>query len=129
MCFKQGAISTLSEGALKLVDKFTYLSSSVSSSESDVKMYHAKAWTVIGRLSIIWKSDLFDKIKLDFFQAVAVSILLYRCTTWMLTKRIEKKIDGNYTRMLRAILHKSWKQRPTKQQLYGHFHQLKKISK
>ena len=33
---------------------------------------------------------------------------------------MEKKFDGNYTRMLRAILNKSWKQHPTKQQLYGH---------
>ena len=33
---------------------------------------------------------------------------------------MEKKLDGNYTRMLRAILNKSWRQRPTKQQLHGH---------
>ena len=38
----------------------------------------------------------------------------------MLTKRLEKKIDGNYTRMLRAILNKSWRQHPTIHQLYGH---------
>ena len=31
-----------------------------------------------------------------------------------------KKIDGNYTRMLRAILNKSWQQHPTRHQLYGH---------
>ena len=50
-----------------------------------------------------------------------MSILLYGCTTWMLTKYMEKKLDGNYTRMQRAILNKSWRQHPTKQQLYGHF--------
>ena len=33
---------------------------------------------------------------------------------------MEKKLDGNYTRMLRVILNKSWKQHFTKQQLYGH---------
>ena len=49
-----------------------------------------------------------------------MSILLYGCTTWTLTKRLEKKLDGNYTRMLRAILNKSWRQHPTKHQLYGH---------
>ena len=49
-----------------------------------------------------------------------VSILLYGCTTWTLTKRLEKKLDGNYTRMLRAILNKSWRQHPTRRQLYGH---------
>ena len=49
-----------------------------------------------------------------------VSILLYGCTTWTLTKRLEKKLDGNYTRMLQAILNKSWWQHPTRHQLYGH---------
>ena len=59
-------------------------------------------------------------MKRSFFQAAVVSILLYGCTTWTLTKRLEKKIDGNYIRMLRAILNKSWKQHPTKHWLYGH---------
>ena len=59
-------------------------------------------------------------MKRSFFQAVVVSILLYGCTTWTLTKRMEKKLDGNYTRMLRAILNKSWRQHPTRHQLYGH---------
>ena len=59
-------------------------------------------------------------MKRSFFQAAIVSILLYGCTTWTLTKRLEKKLDGNYTRMLRAILNKSWRQHPSKHQLYGH---------
>ena len=54
--------------------------------------------------SVIWKSDLADKMKRSFFQAAVVSILLYGCTTWTLIKRLKKKVDGNYTRMLRAIL-------------------------
>ena len=33
---------------------------------------------------------------------------------------MEKKLDSNYTRMLRAILNKSWRQLPTRYQLYGH---------
>ena len=59
-------------------------------------------------------------MKCSFFQAVVVSILLYGCTTWTLTKWLEKKLDGNYTRMLRAILNKFWRQHPTKHQLYSH---------
>ena len=39
---------------------------------------------------------------------------------WTLTKRLEKKLNGNYIRMLRAILNKSWQQHPTRHQLYGH---------
>ena len=63
---------------------------------------------------------LTDKMKRSFFQAAVVSILLYGCTTWTLTKRLEKKLDRNYTRMLRAVLNKSWRQHPTRHQLYGH---------
>ena len=59
-------------------------------------------------------------MKRSFFHAAVVSILLYGCTTWTLIKRLEKKLDGNYTRMLRAVLNKSWRQHPTKHQLYGH---------
>ena len=59
-------------------------------------------------------------MKRNFFQAAVTSILLYGCTTWTLTKRLEKKLDGNYTRMLQAILNKSWRQHPTRHQLYGH---------
>ena len=97
-----------SESPLKLVDKFTYLGSSVESTEKDIETRLTKAWTAINRLSTIWKSDLTDKMKRSFFQAAITSILLYGCTTWTLTKRLEKKLDGNYTRMLRAILNKSW---------------------
>ena len=115
-----GEISTLDRTSLKLVNKFTYQGCSVSSTKKDMDTRLTKAWTAIDRLSIIWKSDLTDKMKRSFFQAAAVSILLYGCTTWTLTKRLEKKLDGNYTRMLRAILNKSWRQHPIRHQLYGH---------
>ena len=121
MCYNQSGDISIQDGtSLKLVDKFTYPGSSISSTEKDIDTRLTKAWTAIDRLSIIWKSDLTDKMKRSFFQAAVLSILLYGCTTWMLTKRLEKKLDGNYTRMLWAILNKSWRQHPTKHQLYGH---------
>ena len=59
MCYNQtGDISTLDGTPLKLVDKFTYLGSSVGSTEKDIDTRLTKAWTAINRLSIIWKSDL-----------------------------------------------------------------------
>ena len=45
-----------------------------------------------------------------FLQAVAVSILQHGDTTWKLMKCMEKKLEGNYTRMLCSVLNKSWKQ-------------------
>ena len=117
---QMGDISTLDGTPLKLVDKFTYLGSSITSTEKDIDTRLTKAWAAINRLSIIWKSDLTDKMKCSFFQAAVTSILLYGCTTRTLTKRLERKLGGNYTRMLRAILNKSWWQHPTRHQLYGH---------
>ena len=130
MCFNQtGDIFTLHGNSLKLVDKFTYLGSSVSSTETDIDTWLAKVWTAIDKLSVIGKSDLTDKMKRSFFQAAVVSILLYGCTTWMLTKRMEKKLVGNCTRMLRAIWNKSWRQHPTKQQLDSHLPPITKTIK
>ena len=127
MCFNQrGDISTLSGGSLKLVDMFTYQRSSVSSSETGINTPQAKAWSAIDGRSVIWKSDLTDKMKCTILQAAVVSILLYGWTTWTLTKRMEKKLDSNYTRMLRVILNKSWGQHPTKQQLYGYLSHITK---
>ena len=68
-------------------------------------------------------------MKRSFFQAVVVSILLYGCITLTLTKRLEKKIDGIYTRMLQAILNKTWRQYPTSHQLYGHLPPITKTIK
>ena len=130
MCFNPaGDISTPNGSTLKLVDKFTYLGSSVSSIKTGINTKLAKAWIAINRLSVIWKSDLTHKMKCSFFLAAIVSILLYGCTTRTLTKRMEKRLDGNYTRMLRAILNKSWRQHPTKQQLYGHLPSITKTIK
>ena len=70
---------------LKLVDLFTYFGTNISSTESEFNTRIRKPLTAIDRLSNIWKSDLSDKI------AVTLSVLVYRCTTWMQTKRTEQK--------------------------------------
>ena len=114
MCYNQtGDISTRDGTSLKLVDKFTYLGSSVSSTEKDTDTRLTKAWTAIDRLLIIWKSDLTDKMKHSFFQAVVVSILLYGCTTWTLTKRqLHKNVESNIEQVLAATPHKTLAVRP-----------------
>ena len=87
ICFNQiGDISTLSGSSLKLVDRFTYLGSTVSSTEKDIDTRLTKALTAYDRLSVIWKSDIIDKMKRSVFKAGVLSILLYGCTTWTLTK-------------------------------------------
>ena len=54
MCFNQRRdISTQNGSSLKLVDKFTYVGSSVSSTETDINTWLAKVWAAIDRLLII----------------------------------------------------------------------------
>ena len=86
-----------------------------------------KAGDALNKLSVIWKYDLADKLKRKFFQTVVVSVLLYGCTIWTLTKRLENKLDGTCMKMLRAIWNKTWKQHPTRKQLYGHLPHITQI--
>ena len=122
----KGDISTLNGSSLNLVEKLSYLGSSVSSIKTDVDTRLSKAWTAFDRLSVIWKSDLTDKMMCSFFQAAAVSILKYGCIAWTLTKRNEIRLIGNYTRMLRAIL--SWRQHPTSSTCTATYHSSRKLS-
>ena len=87
----------------------------VSACENDVNIRIGKAWAAIDRKSPIWKSDLSDKIKREFFRAVAASVLLYGCTSWTRTKPLRKKLDKNYSRILCAVLNKFFKHQPSKQ--------------
>ena len=50
MCFNQRSdISTLNGSSLKLLDKFTYQGSSISSNKTDINTRLAKAWTSLDR--------------------------------------------------------------------------------
>ena len=87
MCVIQhSAFSSLNGKPLKLVDQFIYWGSNISFTESDANIHIGKAWTTIDMFMTTWKSDLSDKIKQKFVKAVAISVLLYDCTTWTLTK-------------------------------------------
>ena len=86
------------------------------------KQFYFKQFSLASLHSLVLSKNcsISHIMKRSFFQAAVVSILLYGCTTGTLTKRLEKKLDGNYTRILRAIMNKSWRQHPTRYQLYGH---------
>ena len=102
------------DSSLKLLDKFTYLGTIVSHQPRKTSTRDEQRH---GQLSIDYWSDLTDKMKLCLYQAAVLSILLYGCTTGTLTKRMEKNLDGNCTKMLRGILNKTWRQHPIKPQL------------
>ena len=119
MCFNQtGDISTLDGTPLKLVDKFTYLGSSVESAEKDIDTRLTKAWTAINRLSIIWKSDLTDKMKRSLFQAAVKSAIGVHYIDSNKTageearRQLHKNATCNLEQVLAATPHKTPTVRP-----------------
>ena len=99
MCFNQtGDISTLNGSSLKLVDKFTYLGSSVSPTETDINTRPAKASTANDSLSVIWKSGLTEKNEAQFLPSSGrVDIAI-----WM------DNIDANKTATTQECCEQYW---------------------
>ena len=121
ICYNQsGAITSLNGNNIKEVNEFTYLGSNIHSTENDINIRKGKAWSALIKLNKIWKSKLPNKLKRNFLQAIVETVLLYGSTTWTMTKKQVKGLDGTYTRMLRAALDISWEEHPTKKDLYGH---------
>ena len=89
----------------------------ISFTEKDVVIRISKTWRDFDWLQTIWKSALPEQIKKPFFKAVVESVLLYGSFARALTKRLENKLNGTYTRMIRAILDIST--HPSKERLYG----------
>ena len=96
---------TLSKEILKIVEDFKYLGSRTANTEKDIAVRKA-----LNKLDKIWKSILSDEVKLNTFTTLIESILLYGCESWTLTQTQSKRLDGCYTRMLRKVLNKSWKE-------------------
>ena len=64
------------------------------------------------------------QLKVSFFIATIESILLYGCETWTLTVRMERSLNGTYTRMLRKVLNVLPSSHITNKELYGDIPQL-----
>ena len=104
---------------LKNVNNFKYLGSWTKSSEDDFNVRKALAWNTCHKLNKIWKSSLPRANKIRVFLATVESVLLYGAETWTITKALQKKIDGCYTRMLRMALNITWQSHTTNEVLYG----------
>ena len=119
-----GKITTDAGNTLETVEDFVYLGAWVESTEHDIKVRKAKAWAACHKLKTIWKSKLSDCLKRRLFIATVESVLLYGSETWTLDKRLEKGLDGCYTRMLRMAMNVNWRDHMTNKELYGKFPQV-----
>ena len=104
---------------LEEVNDFKYLGAWMASTEKDIKMRKGAAWRACSKLTKIWKSTLPKQLKYRIFAATVESVLLYGCEAWTTTNKIERDLDGCYTRMLRTVYNIHWKQHMTNKELYG----------
>ena len=121
------AITTISGTQLKHVDDFKYLGSYIADSKKDFLTRKGLAWSACQKLHKIWSSGISSNLKVKFFRACIEPILLYGSETWTMQKAFENRLDGCYTRFLMRIQNLSWKNHPTKKQIYGNLQPISSI--
>ena len=114
-----GTLITIEGTELEKKDDFKYLGSWIDSTEKDIKTRKAQAWQALNKMTNIWESGMSRGLKIRFFLAAIESILLYGCESWTVTTKIERSLNGTYTRMLRKVLNVQWWTHTTNAALYG----------
>ena len=112
-------VKTLNGTSLKQVDDYKYLGSYISSSEKDFTTRKGMAWSACNDMHNIWSSQLTNEFKMKIFRATVEPILLYGSETWTLSRKLERRLDGTYTRLLMRAQNLSWKRHPSISQIYG----------
>lgn len=94
------------------VDSFTYLGSDVNKTggaAEDIRKRIGKAWAAYFRLSKVWRNtNIFTRTKVKLLKSNVVSVLLFGCESWRMTKGDESKLDVLLHRWLRRILRIDW---------------------
>ena len=101
------------------VDDFKYLGSFIMDSGKDFRTRKAMAWDACNKLEAIWRSNIGNKIKIKLFCALVEPILLFGAETWTLTTRLQQRLDGTYTNLLRRVQNIHWREHATLKIIYG----------
>ena len=101
---------------LQVVDKFTYLGSTLSRVmyiDGEVNARIAKASAAFGRLhGSVWdRSEIRLDTKLKVYKAVVLPTLLYACETRTVYQRHAKRLNHFHTSCLRKLLKIKWQDR------------------
>ena len=101
---------------LQVVDKFTYLGSTLSRVvhiDDEVNARIAKASAAFGRLrGSVWdRSGIKLDTKLKVYKAVVLPTLLYACETWTVYQRHTKRLNHFHTSCIRKLLKIKWQDR------------------
>ena len=103
-CNPQPALQVYGD-SINHVSDFRYLGSMVASGSSDLKRRKSLAWCAFWKLEQLWKSphiSIATKVKL--FNTTCVTILLYGCESWVISKDMENKINAFATSCYRVML-------------------------
>ena len=104
---------TVNGQKLQVVDKFTYLGSTLSRAvhiDDEVTARTAKASVAFGRLRTnVWeRNGIRLDTKLKVYKAVVLPTLLYACETWTVYQRHAKKLNHFHLSCLRKLLKIRW---------------------
>ena len=84
----------------------------------DFKHRRAKSWTAFWKLKKIWDSNADIKMKIIFFNASVLSVLLYATESYVIGTSLQNKINAFQTQCLRIILNISKEDHVTNENIY-----------
>ncbi|XP_050513376.1 uncharacterized protein LOC126889292 [Diabrotica virgifera virgifera] len=94
------------------VENFTYLGSGITESggtENDIRMRIGKVQQAFSMLNPVWRSGEYTtRTKIRIFQSNVMSVLLYGCETWKVTKSLTDKLQIFVNKCLRRIVRIFW---------------------
>ena len=103
------------------VTSFTYLGSIVASdrdAEADVRCRIGRAATVFKRMTSIWSSKaITTRTKIRLYSTLVLPTAIYAAETWKLTYKIAHKLNVLHQCCLRKILHISYRDRVTNEEV------------
>ena len=87
------------------VQDFKYLGSMMASSSGDFKRRKGLAWTAFWQPEHLWRCPSISiSTKIKLFNTTCVTVLLYGCESWVLSKAMESEIDAFGTSCYRMML-------------------------
>ena len=77
----------------------------MASSSGDLKRRKGLAWTAFWKLERLWRCpNISISTKIKLFNTTCVTVLLYGCESWVLSKAVESEINGFGTSCYRIML-------------------------
>ena len=105
-------VSNGSTTVIEDVEEFCYLGSQITKdggAESDVSARICKARTAFHKLSRVWRSRILSmKTKLRIFNTSVKSVLLYGSETWLVSDRINQRLQTFVNKCLRIVCRIFW---------------------